>query len=154
MLRLTLLLSSAFLVLPLHAQAPANADVQAIQHLMAKQVADWNRGDIDNFATGYKNSPDIIFVSRALTRGYQGMLQRYHSTYPTRAAMGTLSFRDLEIVLLDDRFATATGTFHLDRIPSKGDRADGIFSLVYEKTPLGWKIIRDHTTAFPPTSTH
>lgn len=129
----------------------ANPDIQAIHHLMDQQVADWNRGDIQAFATGYKNSPDILFVGRTVTRGYAGMLKRYRTAYPTPDAMGKLTFTHLEPVLLDPRFATATGNFHLERTSNGGGNADGIFSLVFEKTAAGWKVIRDHTTAFTPS---
>ncbi len=127
-----------------------NPQVAAIRHLMDQQTADWNRGDIEAFATGYKNSPDILFVGHTVSRGYAEMLARYRKGYPTPDAMGQLSFSNLEPVLLDDRFATATGNFHLERSPAGGGNADGIFSLVFEKTAAGWKIIRDHTTAFVP----
>ncbi len=131
------------------AQSPSPA-IAAIRRLMDRQTADWNRGDIEAFATGYKNSPDILFVGRTVSRGYAEMLARYRKGYPTADAMGKLTFTNLEPVLLDDRFATATGNFHLERTPAGGGNADGIFSLVFEKTPTGWKIIRDHTTAFAP----
>ncbi len=131
--------------------APGTDDITAIRQLMSRQAADWNRNDLDAFATGYKNSPDILFVGRTVSRGYAEMLDRYRKGYPTREAMGNLSFTNLEPVLLDDRFATATGNFHLERTSAGGGNADGIFSLVFEKTPAGWKIIRDHTTAFTPS---
>ena len=143
---LAALLSTLLLPRLTHAQAD---DLQAIRQIMARQTADWNRGDLDTFATGYKNSPDILFVGRTVNRGYRAMLDRYHKAYPTPAAMGQLTFTHFEPVLLDSRFATATGNFHLERSPADGGNADGIFSLVFEKTAAGWKIIRDHTTAFP-----
>jgi len=134
-----------------HTQPSANdQDLLAIQHLMGQQTTDWNRGDIESFATGYKNSPDILFVGHTVSRGYREMLERYRKGYPTREAMGTLSFANLEVALLDHRFATATGNFHLERSTAGGGNADGIFSLVFEKTSDGWKIIRDHTTSFTP----
>ncbi len=134
-----------------HAQnTPDSSDILAIRHLMDQQAADWNGGDMDRFANGYKNSPDILFVGRNVTRGYAGMLERYRKGYPNPAVMGILTFTHLEPVLLDARFATATGNFHLERSPAAGGDADGIFSLVFEKTMQGWKIIRDHTTSFPP----
>lgn len=140
--------------IPTHTEpSPRDQDILAIQHLMGQQTADWNRGDIESFATAYKNSPDILFVGRTVSRGYKEMLDRYRKGYPTPAAMGALSFSKLDVVLLDARFATATGNFHLERTPAGGGGADGIFSLVFEKTPDGWKIIRDHTTAFTPSKT-
>ena len=148
---LTLLCTLATpIVLAQTATPSASPELLAIRQLMDRQTADWNRGDIDSFATGYKNSPDILFVGRTVNRGYAAMLDRYHHGYPTPDAMGKLTFTHFEPVLLDDRFATATGNFHLERSPAGGGTADGIFSLVFEKTAAGWKIIRDHTTGFSP----
>jgi len=148
MCRLALVLLCTLMTPPTPAQTTTN-DLAAIRHLLDQQAADWNRGDIDSFATGYKNSPDILFVGRTVSHGYDAMLTRYHKGYPTPAAMGQLTFTHLEPVLLDAHFATATGNFHLERTSAGGGDADGIFSLVFEKTPSGWKIIRDHTTSFP-----
>jgi ketosteroid isomerase-like protein len=50
---------------------------------------------------------------------------------------------------LDERFATVTGNFHLERREAGGGNADGHFLLVFEKTPDGWKIVRDDTTNTP-----
>ena len=123
------------------------SDADAIRIVMDKQVTDWNRGDIDAFATGYKNSPDILFIGKTISHGYKEMVEAYHKHYATRAKMGTLSFADLEIQPLDDHFATATGKYHLDLPATEGSHADGFFLLVLEKTPDGWKIVRDDTTA-------
>ena len=59
--------------------------------------------------------------------------------------MGTLAFSDLEPHILDEHFAIALGKYHLTRSKKGGGDADGLFSLVLEKTPAGWKIILDHT---------
>ena len=118
-----------------------------IRGLLERQAADWNRGDLDAFASGYKNSPDILFMGRRIEHGYAGMLAGYKAHYPTPAAMGTLSFSDLAVQPLDDRFATTTGHFHLERTAAGGGNADGYFLLVLEKTAVGWKIVRDDTTA-------
>jgi ketosteroid isomerase-like protein len=123
----------------------------AIRAVLDKQVVDWNRGDIETFATGYKNSPDILFIGSKISRGYAQMLDTYRKGYATKEKMGTLSFTGLEVQPLDDRFATVTGDFHLERTAAVGN-ADGHFLLVFEKTPDGWKIIRDDTT-IPPKKT-
>ncbi len=130
------------------AQATSQDD-QAIRAIMDKQAADWNRGDLDAFATGYKNSPDILFMGSPINKGYASMLARYHSAFPTREKMGVLTFSEFEVQPLDDRFATATGHFHLERTPAGGGNADGYYLLVLEKTPDGWKVIRDATTNLP-----
>jgi ketosteroid isomerase-like protein len=130
--------------------APAEraADILAV---MQQSVADWNRGDIAAFAHSYKDSPDILFIGRSVSHGYAQMLAAYRRHYANRAQMGTLSFSHLEVQPLDDRFATVTGHFHLRRGKAGGGDSDGYFLLVFEKTGLGWKIVRDDSTALPPS---
>jgi len=131
--------------------APAiDPQAPAIFAMMNKSAADWNRGDLDTFATCYKNSPDILFIGHTISRGYKQMLATYHSAYSTPEKMGQLSFTQLEVQPLDLHFATVTGHFHLDRTTDGGGNADGYFLLVVEKTAEGWKIVRDDTTALPP----
>ena len=143
-----LLIPSAFSI---SAQAPAkSAEAQAIVAMLNKQAVDWNRGDLDEFAKGYKNSPDILFMGRTIRRGYDQMLEGYRKSFPTRDAMGTLTFSNLEVQPLDDHFATVTGRFHLERTAAGGGNAGGYYLLVVEKTPSGWKIVRDDTTNDPP----
>ena len=127
----------------------APAPAPAITALLTRQASDWNRGDLDAFASGYKNAPDILFLGRTIEHGYAGMLAGYKAHYPTRAAMGTLSFTQLAVQPLDERFATATGHFHLQRTAGGGGDADGYFLLVLERTAAGWKIVRDDTTSLP-----
>ena len=131
----------------LTAQSPAEAT--AIITMLNKSAADWNRGDLDAFATSYKNSPDILFIGHSISRGYTQMLATYKKNYPTRDKMGTLTFTQVEVQPLDTHFATVTGHFHLERSASGGGNADGHYMLVVEHTHQGWKIVRDDTTADP-----
>ncbi len=139
------LLCAVVLAVPL--AAAAQQPSAAIQQLLTRQAADWNRGDLDAFASGYKNSPDILFLGSTVQHGYAGMLAGYKAHYPTRAAMGTLTFSQLEVQPLDEHFATTTGHFHLQRSAAGGGDANGYFLLVLEKTAQGWKIVRDDTSA-------
>ena len=134
------------------AQANATAPTSEITALLKQQAADWNRGDLDAFASGYKRSADTLFIGRTVEHGYDGMLAGYKARYPTREAMGTLSFSQLAVQLLDGQFATATGHFHLARSAGGGGAADGYFLLVLERTPAGWRIVRDDTTSLPSPS--
>ena len=77
------------------------------------------------------------------------MLNTYRKGYGTKEKMGTLSFANLEVQPLDTQFATVTGNFHLERTEAGGGNVDGYFLLVVEKTPAGWKIVRDSTTVPP-----
>ena len=120
-------------------------ELDVIKVLLA-QEASWNRGDLEGFTQGYKNSPDTLFITRQVFRGVDGMIEEYRHNYPNRAAMGTLGYSELEVHPLDEKFAVVIGKYHLERNKKEGGNADGIFSLVFEKTDKGWKIIVDHTT--------
>ncbi len=128
---------------PLHTASPQEL---AVVKVLVAQEAAWNRGDIESFAKGYKDSPNTIFISHQVNRGYAGLIEEYRKEYPTKAAMGTLSFSELEVHALDENFAFCIGKYQLDRNKKEGGRAEGLFSLIFEKTDQGWKIIVDHTT--------
>lgn len=125
------------------------AESAAIVATLNRQAGDWNRGDLDAFAKGYKNSPDILFIGQTIRRGYDQMLAGYRKSFPNRAAMGKLMFSTLEVQPLDEHFATVTGRFDLERTAAGGGDASGHFMLVVEKTSDGWKIVRDDTTQDP-----
>ena len=93
---------------------------------------------------GYWNSPQLSFSgSTGVSRGWKAVLDRYQRSYPDKATMGHLDFSDLEIHPLGDSAAMVLGKWHLKR--SSGD-VGGVFTLVFQKFPDGWKIIHDHTS--------
>jgi ketosteroid isomerase-like protein len=145
---LSTILLAAALLLPISIAAQSTPDA-AIKAMMQKSAEDWNRGDLDTFATCYKNSPDILFIGHKISRGYSQMVETYRSSYSSREKMGTLTFSQLEVQPLDEHFATTTGHFHLERTTAGGGNADGYFLLVIERTPAGWKIVRDDSTSLP-----
>jgi uncharacterized protein (TIGR02246 family) len=128
---------------PLH--TATRQELSVIKVLLAQENA-WNKGDLTTYASSYKDAADTLFITKQVFRGYAGMLDSYKHNYPTRAAMGTLTFSELEVRTLDEKFAVVIGKYHLDRVKKEGGNADGIFSLVFEDTDKGWKIIVDHTT--------
>lgn len=143
----SLVLPSAFMGLlllcasALHAQAP-----DAIRQVLADQAAAWNRGDVVTFMKGYADSPRTTFIGKTMEQGYDKILARYKRIYATSEEMGHLDFSDLDVRMLGEDHAVVTGHFHLTRMQGSGGEASGIFSLVFEKEPAGWKIILDHTT--------
>ena len=128
--------------------APANpSDEAQIRAVLETQAAAWNRGDIDTFMTSYWKSEQTEFLgANGIAHGWQALLDRYHHAYPDRKSMGTLSFSDLEVHLTCADAAYAVGIFHLIR---EADQPSGVFSLDLRKFPEGWRIVLDHTTAFP-----
>jgi hypothetical protein len=143
------LLPTLLLALTFTQIARADDPTTAIKILLTRQATDWNHGDVEAFATGYKNSPDILFIGPNIRHGYADMLASYKARYSTREAMGILTFDHLEVHPLDAHIATTTGTFHLARTPAGGGDLSGYFLLVLEKTAAGWKIVCDDTTALP-----
>jgi uncharacterized protein (TIGR02246 family) len=124
----------------------ADSSEPAIRRVLSNQVQAWNRGDIDAFMSGYEDSPDTVFIGKAVQRGYEAVRRRYHDRYPTAEKMGKLKFFDLSVSLLGADYASVTGAFHLTRSVSAGGNASGVFSLLFRRTPAGWRIILDHTS--------
>ena len=122
----------------------------AIQQVLKDQAAAWNAGDIVTFMRAYKDSPDTTFIGKSVAHGYAPILERYKKAYASKDAMGTLDFSDMAVRELDANYAVVTGKFHLARNAAGGGDVSGIFSLVWEKTPEGWKIILDHSSVTTP----
>ncbi|HXY25131.1 MAG TPA: nuclear transport factor 2 family protein, partial [Candidatus Acidoferrum sp.] len=95
-------------------------------------------------------SPELTFSgSSGVSRGWDGVLARYKKVYPDRATMGELDTSELEIRFLGPDAALVLGKWHLKR--EKGD-IGGVFTLVFQRFPEGWKIIHDHTSAVVPAN--
>jgi len=126
------------------------ADQKAIKAVLEAQQAAWNRGDVDAFLVGYWHSSELTFSgSSGVARGWDGVLARYKKNYPDRAAMGQLDFSDLEFRFLGPDAAMVLGRWHLKR---EKDELGGVFTLVWQRFPDGWKIIHDHTSSVAPAT--
>ena len=125
--------------------AGASSDPEApIRELLAKQQTAWNAGDVDSFLIGYWESEQLTFSgSGGITRGFNGVRERYKKSYPNREAMGKLDFSGLEIQELGPDAALVLGHWHLERVTGN---VGGVFSLVFRRLPEGWRIIHDHTS--------
>ncbi len=123
-------------------------DREAISAVLSAQQTAWNRGDVDAFLVGYWHSPELTFSgSSGVARGWDGVLARYKKNYPDRGAMGQLDFSELEFRFLGPDAALVLGEWHLKR---EKDDIGGVFTLVWQRFPDGWKIIHDHTSAVTP----
>ncbi len=120
-------------------------DRKAIMEVFKMTEDAWNEGNIDQFMEGYWNSDNLVFVGSAgPTYGWEATRQRYHESYPDRAAMGKLTFRLLNIKKIDRRTVLLIGKFHLSR--TIGDLS-GHYTLVWQKIDGNWVIVADHSSA-------
>jgi len=57
--------------------------------------------------------------------------------------MGRLTFSDIKIAPLSADAAIVLGRWQLVR---QNDKPHGIFTLLFRRTPAGWRIVHDHTS--------
>jgi beta-aspartyl-peptidase (threonine type) len=120
---------------------------RGVRAVLDHQVADWNKGDLDGFLTGYWNSPKVVFQSGGQRiDGWEAMRERYRRRYQAEGrAMGRLEFSSLDIEPLGPEAILARGRWRLT-MPD-GTKPGGLFTVIFRKLPEGWKIVHDHTSA-------
>jgi beta-aspartyl-peptidase (threonine type) len=119
----------------------------AMEAVLRTQESAWNHGDLDRFvAEGYLNSPSLTFFSGGdVSRGFDHLLERYRKRYQEDGReMGHLSFTDLETLLFGPSSGIVRGRWRLEFV--KEPAIGGLFTLVMERTPDGWRIVHDHTS--------
>jgi ketosteroid isomerase-like protein len=85
-------------------------------------------------------------VGKTVSRGYDGLVERYQKAYGDKEKMGKLTFSELEYTGLGENNAFLIGRFRLERSDAGGGNASGRFTVIFRKTADGWKIIHDHTS--------
>ena len=123
------------------------ADAEAaVMEVLDMQARAWNNGDLNAFMAGYLDSPDTTYTSGGtIVHGYDALMKRYQDRYGNdRASMGTLSFSDVRVEQLGADFAYCSGLWFLRR--DDKPELEGVFTLVWRRTPAGWRIIHDHTS--------
>ncbi len=128
--------------------AQSNRDAKtraAVRAVLDAQVAAWNRGDIEGFMDGYARGDETTFVSGdTVTRGWQTVLERYRRGYTSRERMGTLTFSELTINVINRDTAIALGRWQLQR---ETDAPRGRFTLIFRRRANQWRIVHDHTSS-------
>ncbi len=122
-----------------------SADDASVRAVLGQQVDAWNNGDIPGYMQGYWRSDSTIFISGGTrVTGYDTVLARFQRSYPTRDAMGHLTFEELEILMTSSDAALARGIWRLRR---SEDEPWGRFTLLLGKKADGWRIVYDHTSS-------
>jgi uncharacterized protein (TIGR02246 family) len=121
----------------------------AIRKMMDDSADAWNRGDLPAFASYYEDSPQTTFMGKTIVRGgVKAILERYQKGYPTKDAMGKLTFSELEVRPLSKGVALVTGKFELKRTKEGGGDTWGRYTLIVRESGGKWKIIHDHSSAY------
>jgi beta-aspartyl-peptidase (threonine type) len=126
-------------------------DRAAITAVLDRQSAAWNRGDLAGYMDGYARTPTLVFTSGGnIRRGWQDAFDHYQARYATDPkAMGHLVFTIDSIDPVGADGAVVLGHWDLTATEHAGR---GVFSLVVERRPEGWRIIHDHTSVATPSS--
>lgn len=129
----------------LSASVPADANKQAIRHVLDAQEAAWNKGDLKGFMAGYWQSPELVFFSgKEVTKGWQATFDRFAKRYQAEGReMGKLTFTEIEVDLLSPDSAYVRGKW---KVVTSKEELGGLFTLIVKKLPEGWRIVHDHTS--------
>jgi ketosteroid isomerase-like protein len=118
-------------------------DEQALIAQLQATTADWNKGDIDAFVVPYDASS--TFMTREGPVGREAMKAHYKDVFVGASAKPRpLRFERVTVRPLGDDHALMTGRFVLGG-DGKPDQS-GWFTLVWMRTPLGWRILHDHSS--------
>jgi ketosteroid isomerase-like protein len=124
-------------------------DRAAIRSVLERQVEAWNRGDLAGYMEGYARSPALIFTSGGnVRRGWQNAFDHYQARYATDPkAMGVLRFQIESIDPVGPVGGDGAVVLGRWELTGTAQAGRGVFSLVLERRPEGWRIIHDHTSA-------
>src|SRR5664279_3807219 len=92
--------------------AQQNKDVKEITDLMNRQTVSWNKGNLDEFMTGYWKNDSLMFIGKSgLTYGYANALNNYKKNYDSADKMGKLFFEILKVKKLSAEYCWVLGKF-------------------------------------------
>jgi ketosteroid isomerase-like protein len=116
-----------------------------VRSVLLASVNAWNEGDVRNYMECYYKSDSLRFAGGDwASYGWQALLERYQNAYPDKAAMGHLTFSDVDIDVVCSDVAIVFGHWKLDR--EAGVRS-GLYTLVFYNTADGWRIVHDHSSS-------
>ena len=112
---------------------------------MQRQQDAWNEADLVGFMEGYLPSDSLMFIGKSgVTYGHEATLKRYMKGYPDAAAMGTLTFQNLQWISLGDDAGWLMGKWALKK--EAQEDAEGMYTLLWRKLDGTWLIVADHSS--------
>ena len=132
-----------FLFCSLGLSRPLDADDEVLE-ILVKQKAAWNQGNIEGFMEFYWKSEDLTFQSGTnRIMGWDALIDRYKKNY-SGENMGILNFTDIVVNILSEKLVLVLGHWE---VRQSDETAGGLFTLVFQRKPEGWRIIHDHTSS-------
>ncbi len=127
----------------------APMDASAVTKVIDDQAVAWNRGDLAAYMEGYAKTDALVFTSGGKVRmGWQDAFTHYQKRYGgDPKTMGHLVFAITRVDAVGADAAVVLGTWKLTESEHPGE---GVFSLVFERRPEGWRIVHDHTSVLAP----
>jgi len=126
-----------------HARGGRAVDEQALIAQLQATTADWNKGDLEAFIAPY--DPSSTFMTKQGPIGRDAMKAHYKDTFfGADAKPRPLRFERITVRPLGEDHALMTGRFILGG-DGKPDQS-GWFTLVWMRTPQGWRILHDHSS--------
>jgi ketosteroid isomerase-like protein len=114
-----------------------------IQAVLERQKTLWNEGSIEGFMEYYWKSEAFTFQSgNTRLHGWQELSSRYQESF-SGENMGTLDFTKLAIKVLSRDIVYVIGRWKLIH---KETSREGLFTIIFQRRPEGWRIIHDHTS--------
>jgi ketosteroid isomerase-like protein len=127
-----------------NAMAQSAKDKTIILNLLEQQRADWNKGDLEAYMEGYWKNDSLLFVGKSgPTYGWQKTLDNYKKGYPTKAAMGSLTFGIKKVEFLSKETAFVLGSWN---VKQENNELKGYFTLLLRKIKGAWKVVADHSS--------
>lgn len=118
------------------------ADFEQVLPTLQAITADWNEGNLDEFVTVYDSAATFMLPKGPI--GVNEMKGYYQEAFTeTGTPTSTLSFDSLEMRPLGNSHALVTGRYTLTAQDSS--KQSGRYSLVFEHSDKGWKILHDHS---------
>jgi hypothetical protein len=113
-----------------------------VENMKIQETA-WNNADIAGFMKYYWKSDSLKFIgSKGITYGWQKTYDNYVKGYPTKEAMGILTFTIKETTQLSETSMYVIGQWEL----RKEKPAGGYFTLLWKNINGQWVIVADHTS--------
>ena len=119
-------------------------DESTIRKMLAAQVVEWNKGNIEGYMTGYWENDSLVFIGKnGPTYGYNETLKRYKKAYPDKEAMGILTSTIISCKKLSENYYFVIGKWELQRTSGN---LSGSYTLLIQKINGNWVIINDHSS--------